>query len=126
MPFFWIGKKVVGEKTAFSSAVEKTTSEWLNHGLSACECSQSPPQLVQCSVSSVTVSVIQSRPALCDPMDCSLPGSSVHGDSPGKNTVVGCHALFQGIFPTQGSNPGLHCRRILYHLSYQGSPNESK
>jgi len=38
-------------------------------------------------------------------MDCSLPGSSVHGDSPGKNTGVGCHALFQGIFPTQGSNP---------------------
>ena len=56
-------------------------------------------------------------------MDCSLPGSSVHGDSPGKNTVVGCHALLQGIFPTQGSNLGLlHCRRILYHLSHQGSP----
>ena len=32
-------------------------------------------------------------PTLCDPMDCSLPGSSVHGDSPGKNTGVGCHAL---------------------------------
>ena len=51
------------------------------------------------------------------------PGSSDHGDSPGKNTGVGCHALFQGIFPTQGSNPGiLHCRWILYHLSHQGSP----
>ena len=37
-------------------------------------------------------------------MDCSLPGSSVHGDSPGKNTGVGCHSLLQGIFPTQGSN----------------------
>ena len=36
---------------------------------------------------------------------------------------MGCHALFQGIFPTQGSNPGLqHCRQILYHLSYQRSP----
>ena len=56
-------------------------------------------------------------------MDCSLPGSCVHGDFPGKNTGVGCHALLQGIFPTQGSNPGLlHCRRILYHLSHQGSP----
>ena len=44
-------------------------------------------------------------------MDCSPPGSSVHGDSPGKNTGVGCHALLQGIFPTQESNPGLlHCR----------------
>ena len=41
---------------------------------------------------------------LCDPMGCSLPGSSVHGDSPGKNTGVGSHALFQGILPTQGSN----------------------
>ena len=48
-----------------------------------------------------------------------LPGSSVHGDSPGKNTGVGCHALLQGIFPTQGSNPGLpHCNQILYHLSH--------
>ena len=40
-------------------------------------------------------------------MDCSLPGSSVHGDSPAKNTGVGCHALLQGIFLTQGSNPRL-------------------
>ena len=39
----------------------------------------------------------------CDPMDCSPPGSSVNGDSPGKNTGVGCHSLLQGIFPTQGS-----------------------
>ena len=55
----------------------------------------------------------QSCPALCDPMDCSLPGSSVHGDSLGKNTGVGCHVFLQGIFPTQGSNPGLlHCRQI--------------
>ena len=62
-------------------------------------------------------------PTLCDPMDTGLPGSSVHGDSPGKNTRVGCHALLQGIFPTQGSNPGLlHCRRILYQLSYKRSP----
>ena len=56
-------------------------------------------------------------------MDCSPPGSSAHEDSPGKNTEVGCLALLQGIFPTQGSNPGLpHCRWILYHLSHQGSP----
>ena len=44
-------------------------------------------------------------------------------DSPGKNTGVGCHAFLQGIFLTQGPNPGLlHCRQILYHLSHQGSP----
>ena len=67
--------------------------------------------------------VTQLCQTLCDPMDCSPQGSSVHGDSPGKNTGVGCHALLQRIFPTQGSNPGLlHCRRILYHLSHQGSP----
>ena len=67
--------------------------------------------------------VTQSCLTLCDPMDCSPPGSSVHGDSPGKNTGVGCHALLQGIVPTQGSNPGLpHCRQILYCLSHQGRP----
>ena len=43
-----------------------------------------------------------------NPMECRLPGSSVH-DSPGKNTGVGCHALFQGIFPNQGSNLCLLC-----------------
>ena len=65
----------------------------------------------------------QPCPTLCDPIDCSPPGSSVHGDSLGKNTGMGCQALLQGIFPTQGSNPGLpHCRRILYHLSHQESP----
>ena len=67
--------------------------------------------------------VAESCPSLCDPMDCSPPGSSVRGDSPCKNTGVGCHALLQGIFPTQGSNPGLqHCRQILYCLSHRGSP----
>ena len=57
---------------------------------------------------------------VCDPMDCSVPGSSVYVQ--GKNTGVGCHFLPQGIFPTQGSKLGLpHCRQILYHLSHQGS-----
>ena len=46
---------------------------------------------------------------------------SVHGDSPGKNTGVGCRALLQGILPTQGLNPGLlHCRQIFYCLNHQG------
>ena len=93
-------------------------------------------------------------------MDCSLPGSSIHGVSPGKNTGVSCHALLQGTSPTgmkprspalqvesllseppgklkntrvgslsvlqgifliQKTNQGLlHCRQILYQLSYQG------
>ena len=104
----------------------------------------------------------QSCPTLCNPMDCSLPGSSVHVDSPGKNTGVGCQdppgdipnpgtkprspilqvdpilselpgkpkntgvgslSLIQGIFLTQESNWCLlHCRWILYQLSYQRSP----
>ena len=55
----------------------------------------------------VKVLVAQSCLILCNPMDCSPPGSSVHGDSPGKNTGVGGHSLLQGIFQAQGSNPGL-------------------
>ena len=47
----------------------------------------------------------QSCPSLCDPMDCRSPGSSVHGDSPGKNTGVGCHALLQGHLPNSGIEP---------------------
>ena len=47
-------------------------------------------------------------------------------DFQGKSTRVGCHFLLQGIFPTQGLNPGLsHCRQMLYHLSHQGSPKMS-
>ena len=57
--------------------------------------------------------------------DCSIhnmPGSSVHGDSPGKNTGVGCHFVLRGIFLTQGSNSGLpHCSQILYQSSHQGN-----
>ena len=104
--------------------------------------------------------VSQSSLTLCNPMDCSQPGSSVHGilrarmlelfpspddlpnpgikpmspalqvdslptELPGKPINIGlsCHALLQGIFPTQGSNPGLpYYRQILYSLSHQGSP----
>ena len=62
------------------------------------------------------VKVAQSCPVLCNPTDCSP------WDSPGQNTGVGSLSLLQGIFPTQGSNPGLpHCRQILYQLSHQGS-----
>ena len=64
-------------------------------------------------------SVAQLGPMLCDPTNCNPPGSAVHGDSPSKNTGVDCP--LQGIFPTQGSDPGvLHCRRVLYQLSHQG------
>ena len=62
----------------------------------------------------VCVLVALSCLTICDPMDCSPPGASVHGDSPGKDTGVGCHAFLQGIFLTQGSNP-----RLVYPLHWQ-------
>ena len=66
--------------------------------------------------------VTQLCPTLCNPMDCSPPDFSVHGNSPGKTTAVGCHALLQGIFPTLRSNPGLlYYKWILYQPSHQGS-----
>ena len=77
-----------------------------------------------CTVTSVC-------PTLCNPVDSSLPGFSVHEilhpwDSPDKNTGEACHAFLQGIFLTQGWNPHLlcllHCRQILYPLSHLGSP----
>ena len=61
--------------------------------------------------------VAKSCPAFCDPMDCSLPGSSVHG-------ILQARKLeWVAISFSQGSNLGLlHCRQILCHLNYQGSP----
>ena len=58
-------------------------------------------------IKAVLCLVTQSCLTLCDPMDGSSPGSSVHGDSLGKNTGVGCHTLLQKMFPTQGWNPSL-------------------
>ena len=67
--------------------------------------------------------VTQLCPTLHDPMDSGQPGCSVYGDFPRKNTGVDCHMLLQGIFPTQGPNPGLpHCKQILYCLSHQENP----
>ena len=64
---------------------------------------------------SVLCLITQSCVMLCKLMDCGLPGSSVHVDSPGKNTGIGYHALLQGIFLMQRLDPGLlHCRWILY------------
>ena len=65
--------------------------------------------------SKVKVKVTQLCPTLCSPWN-----------APGQNTGVGSLSHLQGIFPTQGSNPGLlHCRRLLYQLSHQGSPSSS-
>ena len=69
-------------------------------------------------ISSVLVVLVtKSCPTLCDPMDRSPPGSSAHGDSPGKSTGVSSHSLLQGIFLTQGLSLGLrHCRQIFLLL----------
>ena len=65
----------------------------------------------------------QSCPTLCDPMDSSSPGSSVHGIFQARNTGVGFNFLFQGIFQTQGSNPHLLHRQTdslpLHHQEVQ-------
>ena len=61
------------------------------------------------SVLWLTVLVLSHVQLFCDPMDCNPSGSSVHWDSPGKNTGVSCHFLLQKIFPTQASNTCLLC-----------------
>ena len=64
--------------------------------------------------------VTQSYLTLCHRIACSLPNFSVPGDSPGKNTGVGCYFLLQGVFLTQKWNWGLpHCRWVLYQLNYK-------
>ena len=65
--------------------------------------------------------VTQSYPTFCDPMGASLPGSSVHGILQARLLEGVAISFSRGIFPTQGLNPDLHCRQILYHLSHQGS-----
>ena len=70
------------------------------------------------SPSNIYISFTQSCLTLCKPMDCSPSGFSVHGILQAR-----IHLILQGIFLTQGSNPGFsHCRQIFYHLSHQGSP----
>ena len=75
---------------------------------------------LQCSQLCCVVLVAQSCPTLCNPMDCSPPGSSVHG-------ILQARVLKWVVIPfsrgspvrSQGSNPGLlHCRQILYHLRH--------
>ena len=85
------------------------------------------PQQLSC-VTCVCVCVcvcaqsLRSCLTLCGPRDCCPPCSSIHGDSPGKNTGMVGHALLQEIFPTQEVNPSLlHCRQIIYCLNHQGS-----
>ena len=74
-------------------------------------------------VKKVKVSVTQSCLNLCNPMECSLPDSSVHGILQARILEWVALPLLQGIFLTQDPNPSLlHCRQILYYLSHQQSP----
>ena len=86
-------------ENTFFSVVEKGSKQWLRM------------RQISSEVFSVSSSVLSDslRPHGLSPPP---PGSSVHGDSPGKNSGVGCHALLQGIFPTQGWNP--HLRGLLH------------
>ena len=69
-----------------------------------------------------TNEVAQSCLTLCDPTDCSLPGSSIHGIFQARELKWVAISFSRKIFPTQGLNPGLpHCRQTLYCLSHQGS-----
>ena len=75
--------------------------------------------LTYVTICAVLYLVIQSYTTFCNPWTVANQGF-VNGDSLGKNTKMGGHALLQGIFPIQGSNPGLlHCRQILCHLGHR-------
>ena len=110
----WISLQSKGLSRVFSNT---TVRKHQFFGAQLSSQSNSHPYMTTVCVLKSESEVTQLCLTLCDPMDCSLSGSSVHGNSPGKNTGVGCHALLQGIFPTQGLNLGLlHYRQILYHL----------
>ena len=69
--------------------------------------------------------VAQSCPTVCNPMDCSRPGSSVHEIFQASILEWAAILSFRGSFLIHGSSPGLlHCRQILYHLGHQESPRE--
>jgi len=96
----------------FSSEIEKLN---ISFWIFACNCLKTNKCVLSHSVVSNS----------CDPLDCSLPDSSVHGILQAR--ILGCHFLLQGIFLTQGSNPGLlHCSQTLHWLSYQGNQQDWK
>ena len=91
---------------------------WKKTGVCVCACVCM--YLLMCM--KVKVKVTQLCPTLCDPMDCSFPGSSVHGDSPGKNTGMGSCSFLHRVFSTQGVKPGSPSLQVDPScLSHQGS-----
>ena len=113
----WLLKNLYAGQEA---AVRHGTMDWfkIGKGVKAVYCH---PAYLTYMQSEVKVKVAQSCLTLWDPMHY-----TVHGVLQARileYSWVGCYFLLQGIFPTQGSNPGVaHCRRILYQLSYRGSP----
>ena len=92
------------------------------HEASACMPITHHPHIIACDTKEMKGLVTQSCLTLCDPMDVARQAPLSMG-FPRQETGVCNHFLLQGIFPTQESNPGfLHCRKILYRLSHQGSP----
>ena len=83
----------------------------------------SPPRVCTLLISLKKVKVNLLSPVCLFETPWTVPARLLHPwDFPGKITEVGCHFLLQGIFPTQGSNPGLlHCRQTLHHLSHKGA-----
>ena len=109
LPFFFLRKKLflVPLIALFSLVFEVRPHKYI---------AAHPPYHCRCGSCSVVSDSLQ-------PHKLEPPGSSVYGNSPGKSTEVGSHALLRGIFPSPGIEPGLlHCRQILYCLSHLGSP----
>ena len=109
----WVQKAVQRDKQGVWGLNLLLSELWvLGHRVHPCWASVFPSTCV-CAKS------LQSCPTPCDPMDCGPPRLLCPWDSPSKNIGVGCHALLQGVLPTQGSNLCLlqfpNCRQILYH-----------
>ena len=82
-------RELVMDREAWHAAVHGAAKSWTRLS--------DWPELIMKN-NTMKVLVTQSCPSFCDSTDCSPPGFSVHGDSPGKNTGVGCHSVLQGIW----------------------------
>ena len=102
------------EEPAVLQSITSQSQTWLSNWA---------PTQIHCAV---LWRVTQSCLILCDRMDCSPPGSSVHGDSPGKNNRVGCHALLHGNLLNPGIKPRPPAMQVdSYCLSHQGNPEST-
>ena len=99
----WISgwKDPLEEEMAIHSSILTRKNPWLQ---SIGHCWAHTQHLIKYRVCYVLSCSCPTCPTLCNPMDCSPPGSSVHGILQARILEWGCHALLQGIFPTQGSN----------------------